>query len=82
MEKNLKRYKEKTLYCLIEDREQMYHVRIYLYKYTTMQCMYVVCMPFYKNPIKFQRKFLNEKRKERKRKIKKKRMVYMWFDSR
>lgn len=45
--------------------------------------MYVCCMhAFYKNPIKFQRKFLNEKRKERKRKIKKKRMVYMWFDSR
>lgn len=84
MEKNLKRYKEKTLYCLIEDREQMYHVRIYLYKYTTQRnircnvCMLYACHS--KNPIKFQRKFLNEK--EKRKKIKKKRMVYMWFDSR
>lgn len=40
--------------------------------------MYVCCMhAFYKNPIKFQRKFLNEKRKERIRKIKKKNGIYV-----
>lgn len=36
-----------------------------------------------KNPIKFQRKFLNEKRKEKYKENKKeKNGIYMWFDSR
>lgn len=82
MEKNLKRYKEKTLYCLIEDREERCIMSgfIYINIRRCNVCMLYACHS--KNPIKFQRKFLNEKRKERKRKIKKKRMVYMWFDSR
>lgn len=77
MEKNLKSIKKK--FILFDSRgEGIYHVRIYLYKCMTLQRMLHAYHS--KNPIKFQRTFLNEKRKERKENKKEKYII--WFDSR
>lgn len=48
MEKNLKRYKEKTLYCLIEDREERYIMSGFIYinirRNEIYDATYVCCM--------------------------------------
>lgn len=70
---------EKNLYCLIRGgRGYISCQDLYLYKCMTLQRM--LHAYHFKNPIKFQRTFLNEKRKERKENKKEKYII--WFDSR
>lgn len=72
MEKNLKTVKKKFILFLIQDGGYITSGFIYINVYKYIATLYAYHS---KNPIKFQRKFLNEKRKERKENKKEKCVV-------